>query len=87
MGRPELQANFNPTHTFFILYKDNKFKIRNNFLASRLTILNWKIELIDLNLSLSSFKIKYKNLLLSSWGRSATYQSCIKFLNYVAYNL
>ena len=42
----------------------NIFKIGNNKLATRLNVLNGKILLQDLNMSLDSFKVKYKKLLL-----------------------
>ena len=48
----------------FNLLKSNKTKIGNNLLSTRLTILNKKVKLDDLNMSLDSFKIKYKKILL-----------------------
>ena len=50
--------------TKFKITKANKFLIGNNILTTRLSILNNKIELNDLNLSLDSFKVKYKQMLL-----------------------
>jgi hypothetical protein len=42
----------------------NKSKIGNNLLSSRLAIMNNKIKLEDLNMSLDSFKVKYKQVFL-----------------------
>ena len=53
------ESNFN-------LLKSNKTKIGNNLLSNRLTILNKKVKLDDLNMSLDSFKIKYKKILLQT---------------------
>ena len=50
--------------THFKISRTNVFKIGNNKLTSRLSILNEKILLQDLNLSLDAFKVKYKKLLL-----------------------
>ena len=50
--------------THFKINKTNTYKIGNNKLTSRLSILNDKILLQDLNLSLDSFKVKYKKSLL-----------------------
>ena len=58
------KQTFNPRHTHFNVVKDINYKIGNNILTSRLTILNRKIILSDLNLSLQSFKVKYKEILL-----------------------
>ena len=55
---------FNSRNTKFRIIKNKNYMVGNNLLWSRLTILNDKIELNDLNLSLDSFKIKYKKLLL-----------------------
>ena len=54
----------NPRHSFFNISKDINYKIGNNILTSTLTILNRKIELADLNLTLESFKVKYKEIML-----------------------
>ena len=58
------KQTLNPRHSFFNCSKDINYKIGNNILMSRLTILNRKVELADLNLSLESFKVKYKEILL-----------------------
>ena len=55
---------FNSRNTKFRIIKNNTYMVGNNLLSSRLSILNDKIELNDLNLSLDSFKIKYKKILL-----------------------
>ena len=60
----QFKQNLNPRHSFFNISKDINYKIGNNILTSRLTILNQKVELADLNLSLESFKVKYKEILL-----------------------
>ena len=46
----------------FKISKSNVSKIGNNKLATRLSILNGKIPLKDLNMTINSFKLKYKNL-------------------------
>ena len=51
--------------THFKCAKTNKTKIGNNLLSSRLTILNKKVLLTDLNMSLDSFKVKYKQIFMS----------------------
>ena len=60
------KQTFNPRHTYFNVLKDINFKIGNNILTARLSILNRKIKLADLNLSIESFKVKYKEVFLSS---------------------
>ena len=55
---------FNSRSKNFKIIKNNNFLVGNNLISSRLTILNNKVELEDLNLSLDSFKIKYKKLML-----------------------
>ena len=52
--------------TKFKISKGNKFLVGNNILATRLSILNNKVDLNDLNLSLDSFKVKYKKIFLCS---------------------
>ena len=63
-----IDLNFNQIltsrQTKFQTSKSNNFKIGNNKLISRLSILNNKINLDDLNLSLANFKVKYKKKLL-----------------------
>ena len=67
-----VDLNFNQIltsrQTKFQTLKSNNFKVVNNKLISRLATLNGKITLSDLNLSLDSFKCKYKKLLLSPWS-------------------
>ena len=46
------------------IIRSNNYKISNNILSNRLSILNNKIILNDLNLFLNSFKTKYKLLIL-----------------------
>ena len=46
--------------------KSNRFKVGNNLLVSRFSALNLKIQLIDLNMSLASFKDKYKEKFVSN---------------------
>ena len=50
--------------TFFNSLKSNKTKIGDNLLSNRFATFNKKIKLTDLNMSLASFKTKYKQLLL-----------------------
>ena len=57
---------FNTRQIYFRTTKSNNHIIGNNILNTRLTVLNSKIPLIDLNLSLDSFKVKYKSILLSA---------------------
>ena len=60
--------NFDQTlsrwQTHFTISSIGNYKIGNNILSNRLSILNNKIELAWLNQSLSAFKIKCKKLLL-----------------------
>ena len=57
-----IELNFNQIltsrQTTFRTSKSNTFKIGNNKLSSRLSILNGKINLQDLNMSLDSLKVK-----------------------------
>ena len=68
-----IELNFTQTttsrQTHFNTIKSNHFNVGNNLLASRLSILNHKIPLIDLNMSLASFKVKYKGIFLSNAPR------------------
>ena len=63
-----IDLNFNQTFTSrqktFQVIKNNNYKVGNNLLSSRLSIVNNLIDLNDLNLSINAFKIKYKKLLL-----------------------
>ena len=52
--------------TFFNVKKARTSKAANNLLTSKLVVLNRKIQLDDLNLSLDAFKVKYKQLLMPS---------------------
>ena len=63
-----IDLNFNQILTShqptFEILKTKIYKVGNRILFSRLTVVNNKIDLNDLNLSLDSFKIKYKKLML-----------------------
>ena len=63
-----LDLNFNQTFTSrqtkFKTIGNNNFKVGMNLLSNRLTVVNDQIELNDLNLSLDSFKVKYKKQML-----------------------
>ena len=71
-----IELNYNQTltsrETTFRIIKSNNFLVGNNLLSSCLTILNTKIPLEDLNLSLDSFKVKYKKEMLTTveWIKS-----------------
>ena len=58
------KQTFGQRQTFFNLIKSSNYKVGNNILTNRQSILNNKIKLKDLNLSLNSFKTKYKQILL-----------------------
>ena len=64
-----IDLNFNQIltshQTNFKTTRYNNFKIGNNKLISRLTVLDNKISLEDLNLSLANFKVKYKKIFLA----------------------
>ena len=60
-----LQQNFNGRSTKFLVSNCAKYKIGSNLLVNRLSALNNIVELSWLNLSLNSFKIKCKSLLLT----------------------
>ena len=64
-----IELNFHQTltssETFFNVIRANGSKISKNLLTSRLAIINKKIPLVDLNLSLDAFKVKYKQLFLT----------------------
>ena len=63
-----IELNFNQNLTsrqsHFKISKSNAYKVGNNMLATRLSTLNGKILLQDLNMSINGYKIKYKNALL-----------------------
>ena len=65
-----IDLNFNQTftsrQTLFNSIKSNRFNVGNNLLTSRLSILNHKIPLVDLNMSLATFKVKYKKIFLTN---------------------
>ena len=52
---------FNPHQKRFRIIKSKKYHVRNNLLSIRITILNNKIDLDELNFSLDVFKVKHKN--------------------------
>ena len=64
-----LDLNFNQIltsrQTSFKVIKSNNFLVGNNLITNRLATLNGKVDLKDLNLSLDSFKIKYKKDMLT----------------------
>ena len=57
---------FNSRQLHFNTIKTNNFIVGNNILNTRLTVLNTKIPLNDLNMSLESFKVKYKSIMLKN---------------------
>ena len=59
------KQTFNSRQTSIRVVRSSNFKIGNNILSNRLSILNNKIPLNDLNLSLNSFKYKYKQTFLN----------------------
>ena len=59
-----IQQILTSRQTEFNILKSNNFLVGNNLLATRLAILNNKICLADLNLSLDSYKVKYKKKFL-----------------------
>ena len=63
-GSHNFKQTFGQRQTKFFIINPSRFKIGNNILTNRLTILNNKVFLDDLNLSLNSFKVKYKEILL-----------------------
>ena len=64
-----MDLNFNQIltsrQTLFKVIKANKYLVGNNIISNCLTILNDKVDLKDLNLSLDSFKVKYKLKMLT----------------------
>ena len=60
--------------TYFRCAKTNLTIIRNNLLSSRLAVLNKKVLLTDLNMSLDYFKVKYKQILMSPQWNSTFYK-------------
>ena len=63
-----IELNFNQILTsrqkHFQAIKNNNFNVGFNLLATRLSVLNGKVLLDDLNLLLESYKVKYKQILL-----------------------
>ena len=63
-----IELNFTQTFTsrqsYFNSIKSSNYKVGENLISTRLSILNHKIPLNDLNLSLDSFKVKYKSVFL-----------------------
>ena len=63
-----IELNFNQTLTsrqkHFKTIKNNNYIIGSNLLSMRLSVLNGKVLLDDLNLTLESYKVKYKQILL-----------------------
>ena len=59
------KQTFTTRQTHFNIIRSNNYRVGNNILSNRFYILNNKISLKDLNLSLNGFKTKYKPLLLS----------------------
>ena len=60
-----LKQTFTSRQLQFRAVKKSDYKIGNNILANRLSVLNNKILLDDLNLSLNTYKCKYKQILLN----------------------
>ena len=60
-----VDTTFTSRQTTFKTIKSSNFKVGENLLSTRLSILNGIIPLIDLNLSLNAFKVKYKIFLLN----------------------
>ena len=58
------KQTFNSRQSQFRVVKTSNYKIGNNILTNRLSVLNNKIVLDDLNLSLNTFKCKYKQIFL-----------------------
>ena len=48
--------------TFFTTIKTNRTKSGNNIITARLSVVNRKIKLEDLILSINAFKVKYKQI-------------------------
>ena len=59
------QQNFNGRTTKFLVSNCARYKVGSNLIVNRLSALNNTIELSWLNLSIDSFKIKCKELLLA----------------------
>ena len=63
-----IELNFNQILTswqeHFKSIKNNNYIVGGNLLSTRLSVLNRKVLLDDLNLTLASYKVKYKQILL-----------------------
>ena len=59
-----LQQNFNARNKMFQINDNSRIKIGKNLICNRLNVLNNLVELDWLNMSLISFKLKLKSLLL-----------------------
>ena len=59
-----IQQNFNARQTNFHITDSSRLKVGKNIISNRMTILNNKINLDWLNLSLTSFKLKIKSQFL-----------------------
>ena len=59
-----IQQNFNARQTKFHITDSSRLNVGKNIISNRLTILNNKIILDWLNLSLNSFKLKMKSIFL-----------------------
>ena len=59
------QQNFNTRNRKFHITDNSRLKIGINIMSNRLKVLNDKIDLDWLNLSLNSYKLKMKEIFLS----------------------
>ena len=60
------QQNFNARNETFQISDYSRLKFGRNIMCNKLTVLNHQVNLIWLNLSLNSFKMKVKNLFLTN---------------------
>ena len=60
------QQNFNARNETFQISDYSRLKIGRNIMCNKLTVLNHQVNLIWLNLSLNSFKLKVKGLFLTN---------------------
>ena len=61
-----IQQNFNARNGRFHITDNSRLKIGVNIMCNRLKVLNDKIDLNWINLSLNSFKLKMKEIFLSN---------------------
>ena len=65
-----IELNFNQTSTSrqatFRAVKSHKYLNGNNLINAKLAILNSKVNLKDLDLSVDALKVKYKNIMLTN---------------------